>query len=160
MASIYGLWHNYFMIMSIDILKIDINYAAGGNLRRLSVEEAWETIEDCAQCDKQWKNPTSTILDQTIANLKAHLVENEVVRVMIPKCMSWLDSYDEHIGDRRIRKIIQAHKVPHKSSYQLRLYLMRRSLEVLRKFHQTILEGRFNQLSHVSSTLLSKPGEY
>ncbi|GJY36259.1 hypothetical protein Tco_0421637 [Tanacetum coccineum] len=97
MASIYGPCLNSFMIMSIDIPKIDINYAAGGNLRRLSVEEAWETIEDCAQCDKQWKNPTSTILDQTIANLKAHLVENEVVRVMIPKCMSWLDSYDEHI---------------------------------------------------------------
>ncbi|GJS77661.1 hypothetical protein Tco_0727542 [Tanacetum coccineum] len=77
--------------------KIDINYAAGGNLRRLSAEEAWETIEDCAQCDKQWKNPTSTISDQTIANLKAQLVENEVVRVMIPKCMSWLDAYDEPI---------------------------------------------------------------
>ncbi|GJU01806.1 hypothetical protein Tco_0734415 [Tanacetum coccineum] len=41
-----------------------------------------------------------------------------------------------------------------------RLYLMRRSLEVLRKFHWAILEGRFNQLSHVSSPLLSKPGEY
>ncbi|GKB93912.1 hypothetical protein Tco_0980049 [Tanacetum coccineum] len=41
-----------------------------------------------------------------------------------------------------------------------KLYLMRRSLEVLRKFHWTILEGRFNQLSHVSSPLLSKPGEY
>ncbi|GJR14575.1 MAK10-like protein, partial [Tanacetum coccineum] len=40
------------------------------------------------------------------------------------------------------------------------LYLMRRSLEVLRKFHMTILGGRFNQLSHVSSPLLSKPGEY
>ncbi|GJZ49169.1 hypothetical protein Tco_0603359 [Tanacetum coccineum] len=40
------------------------------------------------------------------------------------------------------------------------LYLMRRSLEVLRKFHWTILEGRFNQLSHVSSPLLSKPMEY
>ncbi|GJW90556.1 hypothetical protein Tco_0168109, partial [Tanacetum coccineum] len=79
--------------------KIDINYVAGGNLRRLSAEEAWETIEDCAQCDKQWKNPTSTISDQTIANLKAQLVENEVVRVMIPKCMSWLDAYDEPIGD-------------------------------------------------------------
>nr|GEW11791.1 zinc finger, CCHC-type [Tanacetum cinerariifolium] len=26
--------------------KIDINYAAGGNLRRLSAEEAWETIKD------------------------------------------------------------------------------------------------------------------
>ncbi|GJV99522.1 putative reverse transcriptase domain-containing protein [Tanacetum coccineum] len=41
-----------------------------------------------------------------------------------------------------------------------RLYLMRRSLKVLMKFHWTILEGRFNQLSHVSSPLLSKPGEY
>ncbi|GJT14455.1 MAK10-like protein [Tanacetum coccineum] len=40
------------------------------------------------------------------------------------------------------------------------LYLMRRSLEVLRKFHWMILGGRFNQLSHVSSSLLSKPGEY
>ncbi|GJT81441.1 hypothetical protein Tco_1055783 [Tanacetum coccineum] len=40
------------------------------------------------------------------------------------------------------------------------LYLMRRSLEVLRKFHWMILEGRSNQLSHVSSPLLSKPGEY
>ncbi|GJY08539.1 hypothetical protein Tco_0375593 [Tanacetum coccineum] len=42
----------------------------------------------------------------------------------------------------------------------LKLYLMRRNLEVLRKFHWMILGGRFNQLSHVSSLLLSKPGEY
>ncbi|GKE72166.1 hypothetical protein Tco_1534207 [Tanacetum coccineum] len=42
----------------------------------------------------------------------------------------------------------------------VRLYLMRRSLEVLRKFHWVILGGRFNQLSHVSSPLLSKLGEY
>ncbi|GJX07793.1 hypothetical protein Tco_0195725 [Tanacetum coccineum] len=42
----------------------------------------------------------------------------------------------------------------------IRLYLMRRNLEVLRKFHWMILRGRFNQLSHVSSPLLSKPGEY
>ncbi|GJY58388.1 hypothetical protein Tco_0458280 [Tanacetum coccineum] len=41
-----------------------------------------------------------------------------------------------------------------------KLYLMRRSLEVLKKFHWMILGGRFNQLSHVSSPLLSKPGEY
>ncbi|GJT42232.1 hypothetical protein Tco_0950947 [Tanacetum coccineum] len=40
------------------------------------------------------------------------------------------------------------------------LYLIRKSLEVFRKFHWTILGGRFNQLSHVSSPLLSKPGEY
>ncbi|GKB03429.1 hypothetical protein Tco_0831572 [Tanacetum coccineum] len=79
--------------------KININYAVGGNLKRLSTKEAWETIEDCAHCDKQCKNPTSTISGQTIVNLKAQLVENEVVRVMIPKCMSWLDAYDEPIGD-------------------------------------------------------------
>ncbi|GKA47388.1 MAK10-like protein [Tanacetum coccineum] len=41
-----------------------------------------------------------------------------------------------------------------------KLYLTKRSLEVLRKFHSTTLGGRFNQLSHVSSPLLSKPGEY
>ncbi|GKA75254.1 hypothetical protein Tco_0781632 [Tanacetum coccineum] len=40
------------------------------------------------------------------------------------------------------------------------LYLIRRSLEVLRKFHWMILGGRFNQLSLVSSPLFSKPGEY
>ncbi|GJT64217.1 hypothetical protein Tco_1015697 [Tanacetum coccineum] len=79
--------------------KIDINYASGGNLGRLSAKEAWETIEDCVQYDKQWKNLTSTIFDQTITNLKARLVENEMVRVMIPKCMSWLDAFDEPIGD-------------------------------------------------------------
>ncbi|GKA96275.1 hypothetical protein Tco_0818370 [Tanacetum coccineum] len=35
-----------------------------------------------------------------------------------------------------------------------------KNLEVLRKFHWTILGGRFNQLSYVSSPLLCKPGEY
>ncbi|GJT40535.1 hypothetical protein Tco_0940400 [Tanacetum coccineum] len=43
---------------------------------------------------------------------------------------------------------------------EVTLYLMRRSLEVLRKFHWMILGGRFNQLSHASSPLLSKPAEY
>nr|GEV12877.1 ribonuclease H-like domain-containing protein [Tanacetum cinerariifolium] len=46
------------------------------------------------------------------------------------------------------------------SVFDYKLYLMRRSLEVLRKFHWMILGGRFNQLSHVSSLLLSKPEEY
>ncbi|GKB31143.1 hypothetical protein Tco_0870544 [Tanacetum coccineum] len=77
--------------------QIDIDHAAGGNLRVLSAEEVWETIEDCAQCNKQWKNPTSTNPNQTIANLKTQLVENEVVKVKIPKCMAWLD--DEPIRD-------------------------------------------------------------
>ncbi|GJV05643.1 hypothetical protein Tco_1343299 [Tanacetum coccineum] len=43
---------------------------------------------------------------------------------------------------------------------EVMLYLMRRSLEVLMKFHMTILGGRFNQLTHVSSPLLSKLWEY
>ncbi|GJT49295.1 hypothetical protein Tco_0975452 [Tanacetum coccineum] len=43
---------------------------------------------------------------------------------------------------------------------EVMLYLMRRSLEVLRKFHWTILGGWFNHLSHVSSPLLSKLEEY
>ncbi|GJT87429.1 reverse transcriptase domain-containing protein [Tanacetum coccineum] len=43
---------------------------------------------------------------------------------------------------------------------EMELYLIRRSLEVLRKFHWMILGGRFNQLSLVSSLLFSKPGEY
>ncbi|GJZ86443.1 retrotransposon ORF1 [Tanacetum coccineum] len=43
---------------------------------------------------------------------------------------------------------------------EVTLCMIRRSLEVLRKFHWMILGGRFNQLSHVSSSLLSKLGEY
>ncbi|GKC04083.1 reverse transcriptase domain-containing protein [Tanacetum coccineum] len=43
---------------------------------------------------------------------------------------------------------------------EVTLYLMRRSLEVLKKFHWMILGGRFNQSTHVSSPLLSKPGKY
>ncbi|GKA84609.1 hypothetical protein Tco_0806204 [Tanacetum coccineum] len=45
------------------------------------------------------ENPTSTSFNHTIKNLKAELVGNEVVRVKKPKCMSWLDTYDEPIGD-------------------------------------------------------------
>nr|GEW20650.1 zinc finger, CCHC-type [Tanacetum cinerariifolium] len=74
-------------------------YYNGRNLKGLSAEEAWETIKEYAQCDKKWKNPTSTISYQTIAKLKDQLVGNEVVRVKIPSFMSWLDAYDEPFGD-------------------------------------------------------------
>nr|GEV96454.1 hypothetical protein [Tanacetum cinerariifolium] len=96
-----NLWSKILTFFShIDsYTQIDINYATGENLKGLSAEEAWETIEDCAQCDKQWKNPTSTIYDQTIAILKDLLVGNEVVRVKIPSCISWLYAYDEPLGD-------------------------------------------------------------
>nr|GEW03496.1 hypothetical protein [Tanacetum cinerariifolium] len=37
------------------------------------------------------------LLQRLVANLKTQLVDNEVVRVKIPKCMAWLD--DETIRD-------------------------------------------------------------
>ncbi|GKA02299.1 hypothetical protein Tco_0674964 [Tanacetum coccineum] len=66
--------------------------------------------------------------------------------------------YDEYVC-RGIQSLMAA-KSQRRSKGEVTLYLMRRSLEVLRKFHWMILGGRFNQLSHVSSPLLSKPGEY
>ncbi|GJS32734.1 ribonuclease H-like domain-containing protein [Tanacetum coccineum] len=61
-----------------------------------SLYDAWTCYKDLI---RKWKTPTSTISDQTIANLKDQLVGNEVVRVKIPSCMSWLDAYDEPLGD-------------------------------------------------------------
>ncbi|GJY24869.1 hypothetical protein Tco_0398527 [Tanacetum coccineum] len=69
---------------------------------------------------------------------------------------------DESIS-KEIRHLMKLENRPRDTKEKSRknvLYLMRRSLEVLRKFHWMILGGRFNQLSHVSSPLLSKPGEY
>ncbi|GKB20259.1 hypothetical protein Tco_0854182 [Tanacetum coccineum] len=71
------------------------------------------------------------------------------------------DEYMQDRGNRRgIRNFMRLEKEMMGDKEGVTSYLMRRSLEVLRKFHWTILEGRFNQLSHVSSSLLSKPGEY
>ncbi|GJU52085.1 RNA-directed DNA polymerase, eukaryota, reverse transcriptase zinc-binding domain protein [Tanacetum coccineum] len=92
-----SLWLN--IIHEVELLK-----QQGGNLKGLIAEEAWETIEDCAKCDKQLKNPTSTISDQTITTLNDYLVGNEVTGVKISKCVSWLDAYDEPIGDLDIMK--------------------------------------------------------
>ncbi|GJW96386.1 hypothetical protein Tco_0178194 [Tanacetum coccineum] len=71
------------------------------------------------------------------------------------------DEYKHDGGKRKgIRHFMRLEKEMMGGEGEVTLYLMRRSLEVLRKFHWMILGGRFNQLSHVSSPLLSKPGEY
>ncbi|GJR88170.1 hypothetical protein Tco_0212181 [Tanacetum coccineum] len=71
------------------------------------------------------------------------------------------EEYKHDKGDRRrIRHLMRLEKEMMDNKGEVMLYLMRRSLEILRKFHRMILGGRFNQLSHVSSLLLSKPGEY
>ncbi|GJZ42697.1 hypothetical protein Tco_0589952 [Tanacetum coccineum] len=45
---------------------------------------------------KKCNNPTSAIFDETIANLNAQIVGDDMVRVQVPRCMAWLD-YDEHV---------------------------------------------------------------
>ncbi|GJY85147.1 hypothetical protein Tco_0499173 [Tanacetum coccineum] len=91
---------------------------SGGDLIELSAEKARETIDDCPQCDKQWKNPTNIISNKSIANLKAKLVGKEMVRVKISRSMSWLgstDAYDEYIGSLDMMK----YKVENRSSQVL-----------------------------------------
>ncbi|GJU45161.1 reverse transcriptase domain-containing protein [Tanacetum coccineum] len=80
-----------------------------------------------------------------------------------------IELYDEEgsefiVNKQRVKpyqnNLLDTNDVTPDDEREVTLYLMRRSLEVLRKFHWMILGGRFNQLSHVSSPLLSKPGEY
>ncbi|GJS69161.1 hypothetical protein Tco_0702002 [Tanacetum coccineum] len=59
---------------------------------------------------------------------------------------------DESIS-KEIRHLMKLKKGQERKG-EVPLYLMRRSLEILRKFHWMILGGQFNQLSHVSSSLL------
>ncbi|GKF84283.1 hypothetical protein Tco_0249181, partial [Tanacetum coccineum] len=68
-----------------------------GDLRKFSDIGAWYAIEDCAQYDKKkCSNPTSAISDETIANPNAQIVRDDMVRVQVPRCMTWLD-YNEHV---------------------------------------------------------------
>ncbi|GKA10948.1 protein kinase-like domain, concanavalin A-like lectin/glucanase domain protein [Tanacetum coccineum] len=66
---------------------------------------------------------------------------------------------DESIS-KEIRYLMKLEKETKRYKGEVTLYLMRRCLEVLWKFHWMILGRQFNQLSHVSSPLLSKPAEY
>ncbi|GJU77888.1 hypothetical protein Tco_1274958 [Tanacetum coccineum] len=75
-----------------------INLTTEGDLRKFSDIGAWYAIEDCAQYDKKCSNPTRSISDETIANLNAQIVGDDMVRVQVPMCMSWLD-YDEHVDN-------------------------------------------------------------
>nr|GEU87777.1 G-type lectin S-receptor-like serine/threonine-protein kinase At1g11330 [Tanacetum cinerariifolium] len=54
-----------------DYTRMDLDFAADVNLRELSGEEAWEAIENLAQGQKEWDNPSNIISEQKVANLKA-----------------------------------------------------------------------------------------
>ncbi|GJY95733.1 hypothetical protein Tco_0512094 [Tanacetum coccineum] len=63
---------------------MDLDFAADGNLRELSGEEAWEAIDDFAQGQNEWDNPPNIIYEQELASLKAQakrLFGNEKVWV-------------------------------------------------------------------------------
>ncbi|GJR55351.1 hypothetical protein Tco_1405872 [Tanacetum coccineum] len=61
-----------------------INLKAEGDLRKFSDIGAWYSIEDYAQYDKKCSNPTSVISDETIANLNAQIVGDDMVRLHVP----------------------------------------------------------------------------
>ncbi|GJX63356.1 hypothetical protein Tco_0296256 [Tanacetum coccineum] len=83
-----------------------INLTADGDLRKFSDIGAWYAIEDCAQYDKKYSNPTSVISDETIANPNAQIVGDDMVRVQVPRCMAWLD-YDEHVDSLSTMEIMR-----------------------------------------------------
>ncbi|GJZ29966.1 hypothetical protein Tco_0575013 [Tanacetum coccineum] len=86
---------------------MDLDLAADGNLRKLSGEEAWESIENFAQVQKEWDNPPNIISKQELANLKAQakrLFGNEDVWVEMHKGIDW-DKLDTAYSSRLIRHI-------------------------------------------------------
>ncbi|GJV01295.1 hypothetical protein Tco_1334864 [Tanacetum coccineum] len=88
---------------------------------------------------------------ENFSNGRTHYYQSLLIR----------DEYRQDEGNRRgVRHLMRLEKETMDDKGEVMLYLMRRSLEVLRKFHWMILGGGFNQLSHVSFPLLSKPWEY
>ncbi|GJZ58666.1 hypothetical protein Tco_0614482 [Tanacetum coccineum] len=75
-----------------DYTRMDLDFAADGNLRELSGEEAWEAIENFAQGQKEWDSPLNIIFEQEVANLKAQakrLFGNENVWVEMHRDIAW-----------------------------------------------------------------------
>ncbi|GJW71034.1 hypothetical protein Tco_0127951 [Tanacetum coccineum] len=77
---------------------MDLNFAAdgggggGGGPKELSAEEAWETIENFAQGQKEWDKPFKPITEQELASLRAQeneLFGNEKVLFEMPMCIAW-----------------------------------------------------------------------
>ncbi|GJT22807.1 hypothetical protein Tco_0892744 [Tanacetum coccineum] len=75
-----------------DYTRMDLDFAADGNLRELSGKEAWEAKENFAQGQKEWDNPPNIISKQEIENLKVHakrLFGNENVWVEMHRNIAW-----------------------------------------------------------------------
>ncbi|GJV71761.1 hypothetical protein Tco_1491756, partial [Tanacetum coccineum] len=90
--SLYDSWTRFKDI----IRKVPNHGITEGDLRKFNDIGAWYAIEDCAKYDKKCSNLTSAISDEPISNLNAQIVGDDMVRVQVPRCMSWLD-YGEHV---------------------------------------------------------------
>ncbi|GJY76445.1 hypothetical protein Tco_0481561 [Tanacetum coccineum] len=47
-----------------DYTRMNLDFAADGNLRELSGEEAWEATENFAQGQKEWDNPPNIFMNK------------------------------------------------------------------------------------------------
>ncbi|GJU57722.1 hypothetical protein Tco_1235488 [Tanacetum coccineum] len=80
------------ILTKINYTRMELDFAADGNLRELNGEEAWEAIENFAQGQKEWDNPPNIISEQEVANLKAQakiLFGNENVWVEMHRGIAW-----------------------------------------------------------------------
>ncbi|GKB52528.1 hypothetical protein Tco_0903281 [Tanacetum coccineum] len=75
-----------------DYTRMDLDFAADGNLRELSGEEAWEAIDSFAQGQKEWGKPFKAMTEQELTILKAQIYElvgNKKVWVDIHGNIEW-----------------------------------------------------------------------
>nr|GEU57997.1 hypothetical protein [Tanacetum cinerariifolium] len=66
------------------------------DFKKFSNIGAWYAIEDCVQYDKKCSNPTSAISDETVANPNDQIAGDDMARVQVPRCMTWLN-YDKNV---------------------------------------------------------------
>ncbi|GKE58412.1 hypothetical protein Tco_1497597, partial [Tanacetum coccineum] len=69
-----------------------LDFAADGDLWKLSGEEAWETIDRFAQVQKEWDNPFKVITEKELTSLRAQeneLFGNEKMWIEMLKCIAW-----------------------------------------------------------------------
>ncbi|GJV01461.1 zinc finger, CCHC-type containing protein [Tanacetum coccineum] len=72
--------------------RMDLDFAADGDLKELSSEEAWETIDRFAQVQKEWDKPFKAITEQELAGLRAQTNElfgDEKTWFEMPRCIAW-----------------------------------------------------------------------
>ncbi|GJX06540.1 ribonuclease H-like domain-containing protein [Tanacetum coccineum] len=84
-----------------DYTRMNLEFAADGNLREFSGEEAWEAIENFSQGQKEWDNPPTIISKQEdkVANLNPQSTSQVLPSFeenTLP--VTYLDEVEEIIG--------------------------------------------------------------